>query len=159
MANQRRLTMYLANRRRIVYWSAFSVLILVTLFIGMASVTTVHSDNGPTPAYTRFATPLSSPVQNGGHATWNVSKMTFARQYPNGFDFFLDVTSSAGQLTIAKIQWRHSTGKPVEMDVPIDNSGELHAHWAATVMQSVPQWVGVDYWWTVTDQQGNSFET
>src|SRR5947209_6976934 len=121
--------MSLTNRRRILYWSSFSILVLITLFIGMASVTTVRSDNGPTPDYTRFATPLSSPVHNGGNATWTVTKMSFISLYPKGFDFVLDVTSSTGRITIAKVHWRHSTTQPVDMVVPVDNSGELHAHW------------------------------
>src|SRR5688572_8280420 len=142
-----------SNRRRILYLSALAVIVLSMLFIGMGSVATIQSQTEPTSIYTRFATPLSSPTNNGGKATWTMKGMTFASKYPTGFQFTLDVTSSAGRISIAKVKWRHSTINPSEIRAFPDASGKYIAQWAPNVYRTLPQWAGVDYWWVVMDEK------
>jgi hypothetical protein len=148
-----------SHRKQLLFWSALTVIILAVLFTSMSSIHIVHSLDEPTSIYTRFATPLSSPVNNGGHATWTVKQMALASKYPKGFDFVLDASSDAGKITIAKVNWRHSTGKPISLMVFPDQSGKYVGHWAPNIYQDLPQWVGIDYWWTLTDEHGNVFET
>src|SRR5688572_24968942 len=137
--------MSLSNRWRILSLSGLVVIILSILFMGMGSISVVRSDNEPTSIYTRFATPLSSPTNNGGKATWTMSGMTFTSKYPAGFEFTLNISSSAGRISIAKIKWRHSTINPSEMRAFPDASGKYIAQWAPNVYRTLPQWAGVDY--------------
>jgi hypothetical protein len=148
-----------SNRWRISYLSGLALIILSILFMGMGNIATVRSDNEPTSIYTRFATPLSSPTNNGGKATWTMKGMTFESKYPAGFEFTLDISSSAGKVSIAKVKWRHSTINPSEIRGFPDANGKYIAQWAPNIYRTLPQWAGVDYWWVVMDEKGNTFET
>jgi hypothetical protein len=146
-------------RWRVAFWAMLLHVALFVLIVAMSSIRVVHSADEPTSIYTRFATPLSSPANNGGKAQWTVKKMDFISNYPNGFDMPIEASSSAGKIVLAKVSWRHSTLKPTSMLVYPDRNGNYIGHWGPNIYQELPQWVGVDYWWTLTDERGNIFET
>jgi hypothetical protein len=145
--------------RRTLYWTLLAIVITGILLVGLGTAPVARSLDEPTSIYTRFATPLSSPTNNGGKSTWKIKSMTFASQYPNGFDFGLDISSSAGRITLARVLWRHSTGQPFSLNVQPDKNGKYLAHRAFTAVENMPQWIGIDYWWSLTDEHGNRFET
>ncbi len=107
----------------------------------------------------RYATVVPSPTNNGGKATWNIKTMSFVSQYPKGFDFVLDATSTGGPIALATVVWRHSTIDPQFEFVKVDPSGQFIAHWVPPTGHNIPQWVGVDFWWKLTDSAGNVLET
>ncbi|MEP7287690.1 MAG: hypothetical protein ABI947_18205 [Chloroflexota bacterium] len=152
--------MKLSNRWHILGWTGLTVLILFIMFTGTAvSLPIAYGNAQPTIDSTRFATPLPSPQHNGGRATWTVKSMGFVSKYPTGFVFTLDASSSLGKITLAQVLWRHAANKPTSMMVQADKTGKFVAYWTTSVFQTVPGWVGVDYWWVLTDERGNSFET
>ncbi len=148
--------MKLSMRQQILPWSGLAVLAALMLFMSMVNV---PSQAAPAPTQARFATPLASPTNNGGNAKWTVKQMSFVSHYPGGFDFVLDVSSSAGKVALATVMWRHSTTVPNTMLGTLDESGKFVAQWKPLADHNIPQWVGIDYWWVVTDGQGNQFET
>lgn len=115
--------------------------------------------NTPVPVQATF-TPQPSPVGNGGNATWVVQGMTFQSNYPNGFDLSVDATSSGGKITAAVVLWRYSPKTRTRRGGEIDASG-THATYSfqPTLSDAVPQWVGVQYWWLLQDEAGNTYET
>lgn len=143
-------------------WTALVIAVLLMLWANIAPTASAHALNAASPTYDptqRFATVVPSPTNNGGGATWQVNKLDFVSNYPKGFDFVLDVTSSGGKVLYATVNWRHSTINPQFKLVRPDISGKFIAHWVPDADNNIPQWVGVDYWWTLTDAAGNVFQT
>jgi hypothetical protein len=103
-------------------------------------------------------TPLPSPTGNGGTATWTVNTSTFTSNYPQGFDFNLDITSSGGKIVEATVSWTHAPGFIKHARGKIDDSGSISATWKPG-QDAVPQWVAVEYWWDLKDEAGNTFQT
>jgi hypothetical protein len=148
----------LAHRRFFV-WAGLTVVALLMLFTEMGSLPRVQSNPAVAATSARFATPLSSPTGNGGKARWTVKKMSIVSKYPKGFDLVLDVSSSAGKVSRATALWRHSTTHPsLALGLP-DASGKFVAHWTPLPDRNIPAWVGIDFWWQLTDEKGNNFET
>src|SRR5258708_6856318 len=82
--------------------------------------------------------------------------MTFQSQYPRGLDFALDLKSSAGKVTEAGVNFQFAPGYVNRVAAHFDPSGKLTVHFPGG---GIPQWVGVEYWWTLKDEAGNHFET
>lgn len=136
-------------RSRIV-WAALlaGVLALIGLNMGLPTLA-----QGGTP------TPQPSPTGNGGNATWTINAMTFESKYPDGFEFTIEATSSAGRITAATALWRHSPISRARAAGQLDETGtKAVASWRREG-QGVPQWVSVEYWWLLTDEAGNTYET
>ncbi len=141
-------------RIRVTLWLSFVVLVLAVLVVGMNwPVAAQGGDIAP-----KTATPQPSPTNNGGSAKWTVNAMTFQSDYPKGFEFHLDVTSSGGKIVEAGVIWQHTPYVSRRARGKIDSDGKISAVWNATT-DAVPQWVGVTYWWTLKDEAGNIFET
>jgi hypothetical protein len=105
-------------------------------------------------------TPQPSPEGNGGSATWVVQGMTFQSNYPNGFDFSIDATSSGGKITTAMVLWRYSPKTRTRHAAEIDASGTRATYsFQPSGTDGVPQWLGVQYWWVLQDEAGNTYES
>jgi hypothetical protein len=128
--------------------------VIVIVLAGMSLSVTAQGDLTP-----KTATPRPSPTNNGGSAKWTVKAMTFKSNYPKGFQFDLDVSSTGGKIVEAGVAWQHSPSLRRRAQGKIDASGKINATWTPGTADSVPQWVGVDYWWTLKDEAGNTFET
>src|SRR5689334_14811468 len=117
----------------------------------------------PTPTATPAPlTPLPTPIGNGGNATWTINSNTFNSDYPTGFSFALDISSSGGKIASASIFWRHGQAGAFRYPATInssDVSGNVSYRWTPFRGDGVPQWVSVEYWWLLTDTAGNSYET
>src|SRR5258708_2273050 len=143
---------------RSLLWSSLALVALALMWTSIS--TRVIAQAAPTyDATHRFATVIPSPTNNGGKAIWKIKTMSFVSKYPKGFDFVLDVTSSGGSIALATVVWRHSTIDPQFEFVKVDPSGQFIAHWVPPTGHNIPQWVGVDFWWKLTDSAGNVLET
>jgi len=136
---------------------SFLLLLLPLLFSRVSSVVPVRAQG-------QYTTPtiVPSPVGNGGNATWTVKDLSFQTEYPKGFRFNLDVTSTGGKIVSARVTWQHTPfGGKTSLRGDISNGGEtITAEWLnGTNRQSLPQWVSVEYWWELTDEAGNKFVT
>src|SRR5258708_1807589 len=153
MAKKRYLLMRISIRTR--FWSGLTLVVLAVMWVSISGRATAQTYD---PTH-RYATVVPSPTNNGGKATWNIKTMSFVSQYPKGFDFVLDVTSTGGPIALATVVWRHSTIDPQFEFVKVDPSGQFIAHWVPPTGHNIPQWVGVDFWWKLTDSAGNVLET
>jgi hypothetical protein len=139
----------------VVRWlSVCAAVFLIILLIGLNLSASAQGDVTPI-----TATPRPSPTNNGGSARWTIKSMTFQSNYPQGFDFSLEVTSTGGKIVEAGIVWQHTPSVRRRGRPTIDPSGKITASWHPGIDDAVPQWVGVDYWWTLKDEAGNVFET
>src|SRR5258706_15134339 len=143
-------------RIRAIGWTILGCILLASLTFSRSFFAGAQGDLTP-----KTATPLPSPVNNGGSATWTVNATTFKSNYPKGFEFDIDATSSGGKIASAGVIWRHSPQATRNRRVAkVDpDTGKVSATWQATTSDGVPQWVGVEYWWLLTDTAGNSYET
>jgi hypothetical protein len=142
-------------RTRLVLWTSLIASAAAIFLIGMSLSASAQGDITP-----QTATPLPSPTDNGDSAQWKIASMTFQSQYPKGFTFALDISSTGGKIVEAGVIWQHNpVGPRRRAQGKIDPSGKITATWTATAGDSVPQWVGVNYWWTLKDAAGNSYET
>ncbi len=142
-------------RTRFILWTSLIAAALAVLLIGMSLSAYAQGDVTP-----QTATPLPSPTNNGGGAQWKIQAMTFQSQYPKGFTFALNASSTGGKIVEASVFWLHNpVVAPHSTQGKIDPSGKITAIWTATVGSSVPQWVGVYYWWTLKDAAGNTYQT
>jgi hypothetical protein len=149
---------------RSILWGSLALIVLTIMWASIGGPVTAYSAQAATSSATydpaqRYATVVPSPTNNGGSATWQIKTMSFVSKYPKGFDFVLDASSTGGAIVYATVVWRHSTIQPQFEAVKADPSGEYVAHWVPFADQNIPQWVGVDFWWTLTDAAGNTFQT
>ncbi|MBX3080031.1 MAG: hypothetical protein KF716_00265 [Anaerolineae bacterium] len=102
-------------------------------------------------------TPRPSPTGNGGTATWTVKSMTFKSEYPNGGTFTIEANSSAGDINSATVFIQHQPFKRTRVIAKYDAaSGTWIAKWLG---QATPQWVAVNYYWSLSDAQKNVYQT
>jgi hypothetical protein len=104
------------------------------------------------------------PLQN--NAEWTIGEMTFTSNYPTGFSFTLEASSSGGAIVGAEVEWVHRANRPGQPKQRRTEDGEIAADtslitatWEATQSTAVPPWVGVEYHWNLRDEAGNEFET
>lgn len=131
--------------------SALALMLIVSGVLGGIPSVALGSD-APTP------TQPATPEGNGGKATWTVSKMNFTSNYPTGFTFDIEAESTGGKITSATAFFRHS---PETSRVRAIGKPNEAGNGATAVVEriQVPQWVQVEYWWILTDEAGNSYET
>ena len=156
-------------RQVVVARVAIVVVGLLALTIGPLAVLNAHIQRAqataelgvPVAAASNINDPgASGPAQQNSDVQWTVGEQTFKSDYPQGFEFTADITSSAGPIVRGRIVWSHvprtQRTRPIEVD---PNTGMLHAAWEVGVGDSVPPWVGITYYWDVGDSEGNSFQT
>ncbi len=135
-------------------WFGTALVILLAALISLNFPAVAQGDTAP-----KTATPPPSPTGNGGKATWIVKSRTFETRYPNGFAFRLEASSTGGKIVEAGVVWSHAPGYQQRRPGVIDpGSGKITASWARTT-DGVPQWVGLDYWWVLRDEAGNTYQT
>lgn len=134
-----------------------SILVFV-LVLSLLSLQALAQDEAETPALLKQATeaaPTADP-----NVTWTVGEQTFTSNYPEGFDFTVQITSSAAPIERGRVVWsyapRSQRSRPAEID---PDTGLLTASFDPRGRDAIPPWVGFTYHWEVTDTAGNAFET
>ncbi|HVO43597.1 MAG TPA: hypothetical protein VMT34_13280 [Aggregatilineales bacterium] len=138
--------------RNSIFWLMACGVALFVAAIGLNISASAQGGISP-----KTVTPLASPTNNGGNATWTIESNTFQSNYPAGFDFTIQAESSGGKIVEATVSWSHAPGFVKHARGKIDDSG-ITASWKPG-SDAVPQWVGVEYWWDLKDEAGNSFQT
>jgi hypothetical protein len=94
-------------------------------------------------------------------ATWTVSEYGYQSNYPDGMTFTIKATSSAGKIKNALVFWRYSpvASRTRQTGVVNETGDGVTAQWVKKITDAVPQWAGVEYWWQLSDEAGNVFET
>ncbi len=140
--------------KREVFFSLVAVLLVAALVV-------VSFPAMAQSGFLSTATPQPSPTNNGGSATWEILNSTFESNFPNGFTFTLEATSTGGKIVSAAAIWRHSpVSSRTRRIATIDESGtQMTAVWERAPGDAVPQWAGVEYWWLLQDEAGNLYET
>ena len=119
----------------------------------------------PVPVTDDDGAPQPQPyVQND--AGWTIDDATFLSQYPVGFTFSVQATSSGGPIVSASVEWVHRAHREGQsrrirrQQAEIDPAtGAITAVWQASQGDAVPPWVEVRYIWKLRDEAGNQFET
>lgn len=95
-----------------------------------------------------------------GDAEWTIANNTFQSNYPVGFDFSIEVSSSGGDIVSARVIWSHNIGnrrsRPVEWD---EETGIATLNHETSIGEAVPAWVAMNYKWSFEDSTGNLYET
>jgi len=142
-------------RKTTALWLSLIVSALISIVIGINLPAEAQGEVKP-----QTATPRPSPTGNGGKAHCAVKSEKFESQYPAGFSFSGEIESSGGKIVEARVNWQHSLTVRRSAVAKIDDTGtKLTANWEANAGNAVPQWVGVEYWWTLTDAAGNTYQT
>ncbi len=125
---------------------------------GAPTATPTAAPSGQTPAVD--AQNGTGPVSSNPDVTWTVQDQTFDSNYPAGFTFHATITSSAGPIVRGRVVWTHVPGtqrsRPADLD---PDTGALTAVWEATGSDAVPPNLGVDYYWDISDADGNTYQT
>lgn len=138
---------------------------VVTSLIGLAAMQALAQSDDPASTAEPDATmeaPAAADATAASDVEWTVNDMTFQSNYPSGFEFTLDITSSAAPVARGRVVWTHAVGTNSQRSQPADldpETGKLVANWVVQGGDAVPPWVGVTYRWQVSDEAGNAFET
>ncbi|MFN7209192.1 MAG: hypothetical protein ACK4P1_02225, partial [Aggregatilineales bacterium] len=140
--------------KREMFFSALAAFLALTLIV-------VSLPAAAQSSFLSTATPPPSPTDNGGNAQWTIRNSTFESNFPKGFTFTLEATSTGGKIVSAAALWRHSpVSSRTRRLATIDESGtKMVAVWEKSPGDAVPQWAGVEYWWVLQDEAGNIYET
>ncbi len=136
-------------------------IVIAAMYVLVAAVLILGVTNLPAEAQSAAtSTPQASATVNGGSATWTLLSRTFTSQYPKGFTFTIQATSNAGDIESAGVFWSHAPGNQRRRPATYDATTKTWtAVWAAAPTDAVPAWVGVDYWFVLTDVKGNTYQT
>ena len=133
---------------------SLTILLCMTILLVVGAQGSTVSAQDSTPA---TITPRPSPTGNGGTATWTIKSMTFKSEYPKGGTFTLEASSSGGDIKSATVFIQHQPSKRTRVIAKYDaTSGTWIAKWSG---QGTPQWVAVDYYWSLSDIQKNAYQT
>lgn len=142
-------------------FTALVALALVAGLIGLASLPALAQGDAPArTAEPEVTADLPGTAEANPDVEWTVGDLTFESNYPRGFTFTAEISSSAAPITRARVVWSHAPGTQRSRSARIDpDTGTLVAEWVVQGSDAVPPWVGVTYTWDVTDAEGNFFET
>lgn len=154
-------------RRSVSIVPAFLIVgLTISLLFAAISVTTfAQGDPTPTPFVDSWYienpdwdAPYPEPGTSVGDATWVIDEATFVSEYPRGFTFSIQASSSVAPITVASIIWSHTPNELQRIElqnVPAD--GTLRIQHRLT--DSLPPWAAVNYYWSFIDANGNRFRT
>jgi hypothetical protein len=148
------------KRRSSILAAAYGALSLILVF-NMVAAPVEAQPQARAQQSTSTPIPKIPPTVNGGNAKWSIRSRTFSSQYPKGFTFTLQASSTGGELKSAKVYWRH--GPESQRSVPATYDPKTKtwtAVWEAKPGgDAVPAWVAVNYWFSLVDAQDNVYQT
>jgi hypothetical protein len=135
-------------------WLSVMAALAVTLLILFSAWDSSVTAQDSLPA---TITQRPSPTGNGGSATWTINAMTYTSEYPRGATFTLDASSSGGKIRSATVFIQHQPFKRTRVIAKLDSAtGKWVAKWSG---QNTPQWVAVNYYWSLGDDKKNVYQT
>lgn len=105
-----------------------------------------------------WALPYFEPGTSEGDAEWAMLSSEFVSRYPRGFEFAASVSSSQGDIVAASVIWSHAPNELKRRVATIDNEdGEVYLRWYPE--ENLPPWIGINYYWSLTDSEGNRWRS
>ncbi|NDJ84302.1 MAG: hypothetical protein GYB66_00310, partial [Chloroflexi bacterium] len=155
------------RQRAISIWLGILVVTALFVSIGLEAVAqdgpatpTPTAPGGDEPNRRDPDVYYGEPATSTGNAEWTVASNTFTSNFPNGFDFTIEASSSAGQIEAATVVWSHAPRQITRRSADFDpETGVFSATWPGIEEDSVPPWVAVNYQWRFTDSEGNTYNT
>ncbi len=141
-------------RTRAVVLASVIIVVLAAMFAGM-SLSAIAQSSTSTPGAN------VTPTVNGGNAKWTIKSRTFTSQYPHGFTFTIQASSTGGDLKSVRVYWRHGPVSQQSRPATYDPKKKTWtAVWEVTPGGgAVPAWVAVNYWFSLIDAQDNAYQT
>jgi hypothetical protein len=141
--------------------TALALVITMGLLVGLHAAAEPPASAPPAAlAFSYDDTAGGAAAQANPDVVWTASNLTFQSNYPNGFEFSATITSSAGPVVGGRVIWSHAPNRQRSRPIEIDpQTGTLKVVWESNTSERVPPWVGLTYFWRVTDSEGNAFET
>jgi hypothetical protein len=108
--------------------------------------------------YEEWDFPYFQPNTSEGNAEWTLEESEFASNYPFGFTFSTTAQSSKGEIVEASVIWSHTPHDLIRRPAEVNpRTGEISFEWG--VNDSLPPWVAVNYYWSLTDSAGNRYRS
>lgn len=153
--------------QRFLLPSMLGLMVVFMLLVSIGFEAVAQSDSTPTPTPSGAddrpnrndpAVFYSEPGAATGNAEWTLGERTFESNYPDGFTFTIEATSSAGDITAATVVWSHAPRNTTRRTAEYDQAtGIFTATWPGVAEASIPPWVAVNYQWRFTDEAGNTY--
>ena len=145
--------------KRVVY-VVVPVLVMALALVGLAEIVPLAQ------AAEQAAAPPAPPPRQDSTANWSIGDQAFESNYPEGFTFQVQASSSAGEIVSARLKWYRPTLRPSQVlsvynaEVTHDpTSGEFSATWQPDATKMVPPWAPIKYHWEFRDAAGNEYQT
>ncbi len=153
--------------KRVLISTSFIILVIamgmVLLLNSSPTLVTAQGDSTPTAndaptSREVFQNFYLAPEEIKGTATWVLDVHDFVSNYPEGFKFTVDVSSSEADITNATVYWSHVPGEQRRLAAVLN---EDTGRWVADyeIDQSLPPWLAINYHWRFTDENGNTYQT
>lgn len=141
--------------------------VTITLLLTAISFeVTAQGDPTPTPqiedwyiqSVENWDLPYFEPGTSTGDAEWVTSGFEFQSNYPNGFTFSTTASSNRGEIATASVIWSHTPNQLQRLEAQVNPAtGQITARWRARA--SLPPWIAVNYYWSLSDTEGNRFRS
>jgi hypothetical protein len=97
-------------------------------------------------------------AQDDDGAAFTVNETTFESHYPRGMTYTIKAESDAGPITRATLFYVLRPGTRERANAEYDMAQEA---WVAHAYETggLPPWIDFNYYWLLTDSEGNTFET
>ncbi len=151
---------------RSILWSLSATAILLVILATVAISTPVglaQDNTTPAPNTTAIEDDYTyddpARVENGD-AEWTVNNSRFISNYPDGFTFMGNATSTGGNLVSVSVIYS-SVGKADsetrQRGEVNPETGELRVVVEGTNADGIPPWVPINYQWRITDEAGTVY--
>lgn len=114
----------------------------------------------PTPNDKYDGPKYEEPAKVEGEAEWILNSSNFKSNYPDGFEFTGNASSSAGELASVSIYYSYNGDyeEDIRMRGEVDPAtGDLSVTVAGRDADGIPSWVEVNYRWRITDTAGTLY--
>lgn len=141
-------------------------LTIALLLTAISFEVTAQGDINPTPAIEDWYIqsvedwdlPYFEPGTSTGNAEWNAENFSFQSNYPNGFTFSSTISSSHGEIATASVIWSHTPNQLQRLEAQVNvETGQITA--TRRARESLPPWIAVNYYWSISDTAGNRYRS
>lgn len=133
---------------------------LLALAIFSSLAPQANAQDGSTPAPVEDIFKYDEPAHVEGDAEWTLTDSSFTSNYPDGFSFKANASSTGGELVSVSVFYSFN---PNEEDDSRQRgevdpaTGDLNVFVAGTNADGIPPWVTIAYRWRVLDAAGTVY--